>query len=96
MAERKLTQVYLESSQKKGLESMAKKKGTKVSHEIRRAVDVYLSGMAPEELEMLDVLSRETEQSLQDMAARLDETNQRLDKVFEEMERVRNKKEKAA
>ena len=90
MAQRKLTQVYLNSAQKKGLENLAKEKGTTVSHEIRRAVDIYLSGMTPEELELLDAFSREADQSLQGMADRLDETNRKLDDVFEEMSRIRH------
>jgi len=90
MAQRKLIQVYLNSAQKKGLENLTKEKGTTVSHEIRRAVDVYLSGMTPEELELLDAFSREAEQGMQDMADRLDETNRKLDDVFEEMTRIRH------
>jgi BMFP domain-containing protein YqiC len=96
MTARKLTQVYLDPSQKEGLENRAKAKGTKVSHEIRRAVDVYLSGVTPEDLEILDVLSREAEKNLQAMANRLEATNRKLDEVFAELERIRNKKVIAA
>ncbi len=64
------------------------RRATGVAHEIRRAVDVYLTGMTPEELELLDMLGRQAERELKEMAHRLDETNRGLDAVFAEMERI--------
>ena len=82
--------IRLDPAQKKALEQLARRRGTRVAHEIRRAVDVYLTGMTPEELELLDMLGRQAERELKEMAHRLDETNRRLDAVFAEMGRIRS------
>ncbi len=77
--------ICLDPFQKKALEQLARRRGTRVAHEIRRAVDVYLTGMTPEELELLDMLGRQAERELKEMAHRLDEAKRRLDAVFAEM-----------
>jgi hypothetical protein len=88
MPARQLTQVYLDADQKEALQKRAETKGTKVSEEIRSAVDVYLAGLSPQELDLLDAASREAEKELKAMAATLDATNDKLDAVFAEMERM--------
>lgn len=96
MTTRQLTQVYLEPAQKKALQVRAKAKGTKVSEEIRSAVDAYLAGVTPEELELLDKASREAEKELGAMVRTLDATNRKLDAVFAELGRIRGERGQAA
>jgi hypothetical protein len=96
MAIRQLTQVYLEPGQKKALQKRAKTKGTKVSEEIRNAVDAYLGGITPQELELLDFATRAAGKELAAMADTLEATNAKLDTVFAELERMRAEQEAAA
>ena len=96
MTTRQLTQVYLEPEQKKALQVRAKSHGTKVSEEIRRAVNAYLGGITSDELMILDAASRSAEKELQCMVTTLEATNKKLDAVFEEMERLRSDKDQAA
>jgi hypothetical protein len=96
MANRQLTQVYLDAEQKAALQKKAKEKGTRVAEEIRHAVDAYLAGVTREELELLDVASRAAAKELEAMSKALDATNKKLDSVFEELERIRAGRDKAA
>ena len=96
MASRQLTQVYLDASQKSALQKRARAKGTKVAEEIRSAVDAYLSGISPDELELLDIASRQAANELQAMSESLDATNRKLDAVFNELERMRVHRDDAA
>lgn len=96
MASRQLTQVYLDAEQKTALQKRAKAKGSKVAEEIRNAVDNYLTGITPEELDLLDIASRETAKEFDAMSKTLDATNKKLDSVFRELEKVRAKRDKAA
>ncbi len=86
MASRELTQVYLDPGQKQALQKMAKQHGTKASEEIRRAVKVYVSGLTPEDIETLDVVSRAAERDLQVMSDALDATNRKLDQILGQLE----------
>jgi len=52
------TMVYLTSEQKTGLAKRAQQRKTKVAAEIRSAVDTYLGGVTPQELELLDAATR--------------------------------------
>jgi len=96
MASRQLTQVYLDAEQKTALQKKAKEKGSKVAEEIRSAVDNYLTGVTPEELDLLDIASREAAKEFDAMSKTLDATNKKLDSVFKELEKMRAKKDKAA
>ncbi len=96
MASRQLTQVYLDAEQKTALQKRAKAKGSKVAEEIRSAVDNYLTGITPEELDLLDIASREAAKEFDAMSKTLDATNKKLDSVFKELEKMRAKKGKAA
>ena len=96
MASRQLTQVYLDAEQKAALQKRAKEKGSKVAEEIRNAVDTYLTGVSPEELELLDIASREAAKEFDAMSKTLDATNKKLDSVFKELEKVRAEKDKAS
>lgn len=96
MASRQLTQVYLDAEQKTALQKRAKEKGSKVAEEIRKAVDSYLAGATPEEMELLDIASQEAAKEFDAMSKTLDATNKKLDSVFKELEKVRAEKDKAA
>ena len=96
MASRQLTQVYLDASQKSALQKRARAKGTKVAEEIRSAVDVYLSGISPDELELLDMASRQAADEIRAMSESLDATNRKLDVVFDELERMRAQRDDPA
>ena len=77
-----LTQVYLEPAQKKALQAKARARGTRLAEEVRRAIDVYLAGVSPEELELLDAGSRRAAHQLSEMTQDLDRINARLDEAF--------------
>ncbi len=96
MATRQLTQVYLDASQKEALRERAQAKGAKMAEEIRNAVDLYLSGITPDELELLDAASQQAAQDFESMSASLDATNKKLDAVFRELEKIQAKTGKAA
>ena len=67
-----LTQVYLESEQKKALAAQAKKSGRKASELVREAVDALLLGVSTEELKQLDAASRQAAADIKDMVRMLD------------------------
>jgi hypothetical protein len=77
-----LTQVYLEPAQKKALQAKARAHGTKLAEEVRRAIDVYLSGVSPDDLRLLDAGSRRAAHHLSEMTHELDRINARLDDAF--------------
>jgi hypothetical protein len=83
------TMVYLTASQKEGLEASARSRGTKVAAEIRNAIDAYLAGITPQELEMLDAATRRAEQDINEMVAMMDATNARIAKRHRAMELLR-------
>jgi plasmid stability protein len=84
-----ITQVYLESSQKKALQVRAKERGTKVSEEIRNAISAYLEGISVEELQLLDAASKHAGRELDAMGRTLKATNAKLDRLFAEVEKSR-------
>ena len=96
MAARQLTQVYLDASQKEALQERAHAKGAKVAEEIRNAVDVYLTGITSEDLELLDAASHQAAIEFKSMSASLDATNKKLDAVFRELEKIQAGAGKAA
>jgi 2-methylisocitrate lyase-like PEP mutase family enzyme len=96
MATMKLTQVYLEAGQKKGLQAKAKANGTKVAEEVRRAVDAYLSGISSEDLGLLDEGTRKAQVQLVEMANELDRVNAALDAAFAQLSRTERKPRRAA
>ncbi|MFN7571310.1 MAG: hypothetical protein ACK5TK_07650 [Betaproteobacteria bacterium] len=83
------TQVYLEPRQKKALQSRARALGTRVSDEIRSAVDAYLAGITADELQLRDAASRAAAADLEAMRATLAATNRKLDDLFARIERER-------
>jgi len=83
------TMVYLTSRQKSGLEERARSNGTKVAAEIRNAIDAYLAGVTPHELELLDAATRRAEEDIRAMVAMIDATNARIARRHAEMQRLR-------
>ena len=53
-----LTQIYLETTQKKALAAHAKRNGRKVAEIIRDAIDAALLGVTADDLKLLDEASR--------------------------------------
>jgi hypothetical protein len=86
-----LTQVYLEPFQKRALQAKARAHGTKLAEEVRRAVDAYLAGVSPEELNLLDAGSRKAARHLAEMSEELERINARLDEAFATVSRTRRK-----
>ena len=68
-----LTQVYLETAQKKALAAHAKRSGRKVAEVIRDAVDAALLGVTTDELTRLAVASRKASEFID--AIRVDLAN---------------------
>jgi len=83
------TMVYLTSRQKSGLEARARSNGTKVAAEIRNAIDAYLVGITPQELDLLDAATRRAEDDIRAMIATIDATNARIARRHAEMRRLR-------
>jgi len=67
------TMVYLTSEQKTGLAKRAQQRKTKVAAEIRSAVDAYLAGVTPQELELLDAATRHAKTEIDAMLKSADE-----------------------
>ena len=67
------TMVYLTSEQKTGLARRAQQRKTKVAAEIRSAVDAYLAGVTPQELELLDAATRHAKTEIDAMLKSADE-----------------------
>jgi len=83
------TMVYITTRQKSELEARARSNGTKVAAEIRSAIDAYLAGVTPRELELLDTATRRAAQDIQAMIAMVDATNARIAKRHAQMRRLR-------
>ena len=84
-----LTNFHLGRRQKQALKDRAQAKGTNVAEELRSAVDAYLAGVTPEELELLDAATRQAAGAIAEMSDLLEATNRRADQVFAELERLR-------
>ena len=61
------TMVYLTAEQKSGLARRAQQRNTKVAAEIRSAVDAYLAGVTPQELDLLDAATRHAKTEIEGM-----------------------------
>jgi len=96
MSSLQLTQIYLKREQKKRLQARAKANGTKVTEEVRRAIDAYLAGVSSEELKLLDIGTRRAEKHLAEMAGELDRVNAKLDAAFAQLDRQHRRRRKAA
>jgi hypothetical protein len=61
------TMVYLTQEQRTGLAKRAQQRKTKVAAEIRSAVDAYLAGVTPQELDVLDATTRRAKEEIDAM-----------------------------
>jgi hypothetical protein len=61
------TMVYLTQAQKTALARRARQRRTKVAAEIRAAIDAYLAGVTPQELELLDAATRKAKEEIDAM-----------------------------
>jgi hypothetical protein len=84
-----LTNFHLGRKQKTALRERARAKGTNVAEEIRNAVDAYLSGVSPEELDLLEIATRKAQSDIAEMVELLDATNRKADEIFAQLERLR-------
>ena len=84
--------IYLEPEQKARLKRRAERTGGSVSKEIRTAIDQYLDGATPAEVEALDALSRRAEQDLAAMEEDLGEMAAMVRDAMAEIEGLRNGK----
>ncbi len=84
-----LTNFHLGRKQKAALKERARTKGTNVAEEIRNAVDAYLRGVSPQDLELLDAATRQAADAIAEMNDMLDTTNRSADRIFAELEKLR-------
>lgn len=80
--------IYVTDSQKRQLRKKAETRGTSVANEVRSAIDMHLSGVNTSELALLDAATRQAERDIEEMVARLDRTNKKLDAVLAERGRL--------
>ena len=83
------TMVYLTPEQKSGLARRAQQRKTKVAAEIRSAVDAYLAGVTPQELELLDAATRRAQAEIAAMLKTADEIVASHQAFLREMRRLR-------
>ena len=81
--------IYLEPEQKARLKRRAEAKGGSVSREIRAAIEQYLNGATPNEVEALDALSRQAEQDLAEMRHDLGDIVAMIQDAMAEIEVIR-------
>ena len=88
-----LTQVYLESKQKKELAAKAKASGRNTSDLLREAVDALLLGVNPDDLRQLDIASRRAEEDIAAMLKALDANAKSHKSFMAEIARLRAESE---
>jgi hypothetical protein len=84
-----LTNLYLESDQRKFLEKQAKTNGTNLSVEARSAIDLYKSGITLPDLDLLDLATRRTQENLDAINATLDQGARRAELFFAQIEAIK-------
>lgn len=83
------TMVYLTAEQKQGLARRARERNTKVAAEIRSAIDAYLAGVTPQELELLDVATRHAKLDIDAMIKTAEEILAEHRRFLKEMQKLR-------
>ena len=83
------TMVYLTPEQKTGLARRAQQRKTKVAAEIRSAVDAYLAGATPQELELLDAATRRAREEIDAMIRTADQIVASHQAFLREMRKLR-------
>lgn len=81
--------VYLTPEQKEGLARRARERRTKVAAEIRSAVDAYLAGITPQELELLDVATKRAKEDIDAMIETADEILRTHERFMKEIRKLR-------
>ncbi len=84
--------IYLEPEQKARLKRRAEAKGGSVSREIRTAIEQYLNGATPNEVEALDALSRQAEKDLAEMRSDLGDIVGMIRGALAEIDEIRASK----
>lgn len=84
-----LTQVYLDPRQKAALQRKARSRGTKMSEEVRNAVDAYLGGLDAGEMLLLDAATLEAKRHLDAMIVDLDRMSANLERTLHALDRLR-------
>ena len=83
------TMVYLTSEQKEALAKRARLRNTKVAAEIRAAVDAYLGGATPQDLELLDAATKRAQREIGAMLTTAEEIVAGHRRFLKEMRRLR-------
>jgi predicted DNA-binding protein len=86
-----LTQVYLDSQQKKALAARARKTGRTTSDLVREAVDALLLGVSTEELKQLDAATKRAEADINDMVKMLDRNAKQHRSFMAEIAKLRER-----
>jgi hypothetical protein len=91
------TMIHLERKQKKALQKRAHEKGSSMSSEVRKAVDLYLSDLSPTEIAMLDIATKQAEKDILEINESMKRTIDNFDRAFDEIEHIqRSETRKAA
>jgi hypothetical protein len=85
----RVTQIHFKPAQKKALQARAQANKTNMAEEVRRAVDVYLSGVTADELALLDQATQDAQAMLSEMSKTLADTNAYLRNIFAQRDRLR-------
>lgn len=88
------TMVYLTPEQRSGLAKRAQQRKTKVAAEIRSAVDAYLTGATPQELELLDAATRRAKAEIDAMLKTADAILESHAAFLREMRKLRKEASK--
>lgn len=83
------TMVYLTADQKEGLVRRARERNTKVAAEIRAAIDAYLAGITPQELELLDAATRRAKQDIDVMLETAEDIVASHGRFLKQMQKLR-------
>jgi hypothetical protein len=83
------TMVYLTAEQKEGLARRARERNTKVAAEIRSAIDAYLAGVTPQELELLDVATKRAKEEIDAMLETVNDMLRSHQRFLKDMAKVR-------
>jgi Holliday junction resolvase RusA-like endonuclease len=81
--------VYLTREQKAGLARRARERKTKVAAEIRSAIDAYLAGLTPQELELLDVATKRAKEDIDAMLETVNDMLRSHQRFMKDMQRLR-------
>lgn len=85
------TMVHLEPKQKSKLQTLAKRKGSSLASEVRKAVNVQLltSLHTKAEIEQIDLITKEAQKSIKRMCDTVDRMIQKLDEGLINIEKMR-------